>query len=129
MSDTGERSLDRLRWGLIPSWCTDPNGGRKPINTKSETVAQLPTFHEGYRKRRCIVPLDGFYEWVLPRAGGRSHSGRPLGLIAQPGGRLARLCDYLRMVENGELAGASRMRPSTITVSTFVGRPSETIAS
>ena len=42
---TGERSLDLLRWGLIPHWCKDPTGGHKPINAKSETVARLPTFH------------------------------------------------------------------------------------
>jgi putative SOS response-associated peptidase YedK len=60
---TGERSLDPLKWGLIPSWCTDPKGGRKPINAKSETVDRLPTFREAYSKRRCILPVDGFYEW------------------------------------------------------------------
>jgi putative SOS response-associated peptidase YedK len=42
---TGQRSLDLLRCGLIPHWCEDPTGGRKPINAKSETVARLPTFH------------------------------------------------------------------------------------
>ena len=46
---TGERSLDLLKWGLIPYWCEDPKGGRKPINAKSETVARLPTFREAYR--------------------------------------------------------------------------------
>jgi len=60
---TGEVSLDPLRWGLIPYWCQDPTGGRKPINAKCETVWKLPTFHEAYRKRRCIVPVDGFFEW------------------------------------------------------------------
>jgi putative SOS response-associated peptidase YedK len=60
---TGERSLDPLKWGLIPYWCQDPKGGRKPINAKSETVATLPTFREAYRARRCIVPVDGFFEW------------------------------------------------------------------
>jgi len=59
---TGQRSLDLLQWGLIPHWCKDPTGGRKPINAKSETVAHLPTFREAYRKRRCILPVDGFYE-------------------------------------------------------------------
>jgi putative SOS response-associated peptidase YedK len=53
---TGERSLDLLKWGLIPYWCTDPKGGRKPINAKSETVATLPTFRDAYRRRRCILP-------------------------------------------------------------------------
>jgi len=60
---TGELSLDPLRWGLIPYWCQDPTGGRKPINAKSETVDRLPTFRDAYRKRRCIVPVDGFFEW------------------------------------------------------------------
>ncbi len=66
---TGERSLDLLRWGLIPYWCTDPTGGRKPINAKVETVARLPTFREAYRKRRCILPVDGFYEWQATKDG------------------------------------------------------------
>jgi putative SOS response-associated peptidase YedK len=60
---TGEVSLDPLRWGLIPYWCNDPAGGRKPINAKCETVATLPMFRDAYRERRCIVPVDGFFEW------------------------------------------------------------------
>jgi putative SOS response-associated peptidase YedK len=60
---TGEVSLDPLRWGLIPNWCKDPTGGRKPINAKAETVGSLPSFREAYQKRRCILPVDGFYEW------------------------------------------------------------------
>src|SRR5262245_5493529 len=60
---TGERSLDLLRWGLIPNWCTEPKGGRKPINAKAETVGRLPSFREAYQRRRCILPVDGFYEW------------------------------------------------------------------
>ena len=60
---TSEVSLDPLRWGLIPYWCEDPKGGRKPINAKCETVRTLPSFREAYRKRRCILPVDGFFEW------------------------------------------------------------------
>ncbi len=59
----GGRLLDLIKWGLIPHSCTDPRGGRKPINAKAETVAQLPTFRDAYAQRRCIVPVDGFFEW------------------------------------------------------------------
>jgi len=61
--DTGQVSLDPLRWGLIPYWCKDPKGGRKPINAKAEAVATLPTFRDAYARRRCILPVDGFFEW------------------------------------------------------------------
>jgi putative SOS response-associated peptidase YedK len=57
-----------LRWGLIPYWCVDPAGGRKPINAKCETVRDLPTFRDAYLKRRCIVPVDGFFEWKAIKA-------------------------------------------------------------
>jgi putative SOS response-associated peptidase YedK len=60
---TSEVSLGPLRWGLIPYWCGDPKGGRKPINAKCETVRTLPTFRDAYARRRCIVPVDGFFEW------------------------------------------------------------------
>jgi len=54
---TGERSLDLIRWGLIPHWCSDLRGGRKPINAKAESVLRLPMFREAYAQRRCIVPV------------------------------------------------------------------------
>lgn len=61
--ETGEVSLDPLRWGLIPYWCQDLKGGRRPINAKCETVRNLPTFRDAYCRRRCIVPVDAFFEW------------------------------------------------------------------
>jgi len=60
---TGERSLDLLKWGLIPHWCSDPRGGRKPINAKAESVLRLAMFRDAYALRRCILPVDGFFEW------------------------------------------------------------------
>jgi SOS response associated peptidase (SRAP) len=62
-NDTPEVSLDPLKWGLIPYWCKDPKGGRKPINAKAETVSRLPMFRDAYTRRRCILPVDGFFEW------------------------------------------------------------------
>lgn len=61
--ETGERSLGPVFWGLIPRWVKDANGGRKPINAKSETISELPSFRDAYRKRRCLVPVDSFFEW------------------------------------------------------------------
>ena len=69
---TGEVSLEPLRWGLIPYWCQDPNGGRRPINAKCETVRNLPTFRAAYRRRRCIVPVDGFASRLITIVGGPS---------------------------------------------------------
>ncbi len=59
----GVRRLDLLRWGLIPSWAKDPIIGNRMINARAETVMEKPTYKAAYRRRRCLVPVDGFYEW------------------------------------------------------------------
>ena len=60
---TGARHLDLLRWGLIPHWITDLKSARSPINARSETAASTPMFRDPLAHRRCLVPVDGFYEW------------------------------------------------------------------
>jgi putative SOS response-associated peptidase YedK len=60
----GRRALDRMRWGLIPSWAKDASIGDRLINARGETVAEKPSFRRAFTKRRCIVPADGFYEWM-----------------------------------------------------------------
>jgi len=57
------RELVMLRWGLTPSWATDPKIGNRLINARSETVADKPAFRAAFRRRRCLVAADGFYEW------------------------------------------------------------------
>src|SRR5579872_7214712 len=52
-----------MRWGLIPFWARDVSGAHKMINLRSETIAEKPAFLEILRKRRCLIPADGFYEW------------------------------------------------------------------
>src|SRR2546422_537263 len=69
LPDDLDRKLAMLRWGLIPAWAKDPAKARQPINAKSETVAELPTFRAAFRQRRCLIPSDGFYEWK--QEGGR----------------------------------------------------------
>lgn len=63
------REMTFFKWGLVPFWAKDTSMGAKLINARSETVAEKPAFREAFRKRRCIVPADGFYEWR--REGGR----------------------------------------------------------
>jgi len=49
--------------GSLTAWVKDPAKARQPINAKSETVAELPSFRAAFRQRRCLIPADGFYEW------------------------------------------------------------------
>ena len=57
------RKFGLMRWGLIPYWAKDASIGAKTINAMSETAAEKPFFREAMRKRRCLIPADGFYEW------------------------------------------------------------------
>lgn len=57
------REMSFLKWGLIPSWAKDSSMGAKLINARSETVTEKPSFREAFKRRRCIIPADGFYEW------------------------------------------------------------------
>jgi putative SOS response-associated peptidase YedK len=61
--ETKERTLDALRWGLVPYWAKDIKIGYSLINAKAETVAEKPAFREAFASRRCLIPADGFYEW------------------------------------------------------------------
>ena len=58
------REMAVLRWGLVPFWADDLKIGARMINARSETVAEKPAFRAAFRRRRCLVPTDGFYEWV-----------------------------------------------------------------
>lgn len=57
------RTLDRLRWGLIPWWAKDPAIGNRMINARAESAADRPAYRDSFRRWRCLVPADGFYEW------------------------------------------------------------------
>jgi len=59
----GGRKMEMLRWGLVPAWADDVKIGNRLSLARVETVATLPAFREAVRKRRCLVVVDGFYEW------------------------------------------------------------------
>ncbi|KFA93667.1 SOS response-associated peptidase [Archangium violaceum] len=59
----GERMLDAYRWGLIPSWAKEASIGSKLINARGETVAEKPSFRSALKRRRCLVLVDGWFEW------------------------------------------------------------------
>jgi len=70
--DEGKGEIVALKWGLIPSWVKDLKKAHKPINAKVETVAESPYFRVAIKKRRCLIPANGFYEW------------QPRGKVKQP---------------------------------------------
>ena len=63
VTNDGERRAELMRWGLVPHWAKDAQIGSRMINAKSETLATKPSFRVAYRKRRCLVLADGFFEW------------------------------------------------------------------
>ena len=63
VEEDDKRKLEMFHWGLIPSWAKDPAIGNKMINARAETVSEKPSFRSAFKKRRCLILADGFYEW------------------------------------------------------------------
>ncbi len=110
---TGERTLEPLRWGLIPYWCKDPKGGRRPINAMAETVHLKPMFREAYERRRCIVPIDGFFEWKAIKGKAK----QPYAIAMKDGSpsprRLGRQADgYTLLYVNAAVAYSTVLYPN-----------------
>jgi putative SOS response-associated peptidase YedK len=106
-----QRSLDVMRWGLVPFWAKDIKVGFANINAKAEGIKKKPAFREAFRQRRCLVPLDNFYEWAKTPTGKQSYA------IALKGGGLMAMPDYgrpgARHKANGSAASRSPPRRRT----------------
>ena len=68
--DGSERTAVKLRWGLVPSWASDPRIGSRLINARAETVHERRAFRAAFKRRRCLIPADGWFEW-RKEAGGK----------------------------------------------------------
>lgn len=79
------RELSMVRWGLVPRWAKDPAIGAKLINARGETVATKPSFRTAFRRHRCLIPANGFYEW-MPAGDGRK---QPVLIAMKDGGVFA----------------------------------------
>jgi putative SOS response-associated peptidase YedK len=106
------RSLAFLRWGLIPSWSTDPAIGNRLINARCETVAVKPSFRSAFKQRRCLIPASGFYEWqklgtrlkqpyfIRPRDGGLLALAGVWECWHDPQGQVVETCTILTTEAN-----------------------------
>jgi putative SOS response-associated peptidase YedK len=79
------RAVTAYRWGLIPHWATDAKVGSRMFNARAETLTTSPAFRDAFRRRRCLVPVDSFYEWK------REGTTRQPYLVSQADGRLLAL--------------------------------------
>jgi putative SOS response-associated peptidase YedK len=81
---TRQRSLDLLRWGLVPLWAKDISFGVRCINARAESIERTPAFRDAFERRRCLVPADAFYEWQK-----RDGKTVPYAIVPAEGGLFA----------------------------------------
>ena len=101
----GQRSLDVMRWGLVPFWAKDIKVGFANINAKAEGIDRRPAFREAFNRRRCLVPLDCFYEW---KKLGKDRQPYAVGLATR------RLMALAGLWENWRSPAGERLRSFTI---------------
>lgn len=97
---TQQRSLDVLRWGLVPIWAKDLAIGNQAMNARSESLESKPMFRDAYEKRRCLVPAEAFYEWQ-----GEKNNKQPYAIAMKDREvfAFAGLWERWRHPENGEI--------------------------
>jgi len=114
--------LEFRHWGLIPSWAKDPGIGARMINARVETAAEKPSFRAAFRRRRCLVPADGFYEWKPHPKRRRPHhvrlaEGELIGLAGlfeaweSPEGERIESCTLLTTAANAAMSALHHRMP------------------
>jgi putative SOS response-associated peptidase YedK len=124
--DDGRRRMEIMNWGLIPPWSAGPGSGPPLINARSDTVAEKPSFKNALRRKRCLMPADGWYEWSERRGPKnkrpyyfRHRQGRAFAFAAiweewhHPEGSLVVSCAMIT-TEPNEIAGAVHDRMPVI---------------
>jgi putative SOS response-associated peptidase YedK len=106
------RQLRAAKWGLVPSWAGDTRRAAKLINARAETVTELPAFRSAVRRRRCLVPADGWYEWAP----------RPDGAGRQPTYLTPRSGEVVAFAGLYEIWGPDRLLTSSIVTTGALGQ-------
>ncbi|MBA0125359.1 SOS response-associated peptidase [Haloechinothrix sp. YIM 98757] len=88
-TEAASRRVRGMVWGLVPSWAKDPSIGQRMINARAETVATKPAFRKAVARRRCLVPADGWFEWLRGSGEGRRPAKQPYYMTARDGTSLA----------------------------------------
>jgi len=106
VSAEGEREAVPMRWGLIPFWAKDKKIGARMINARGESLADKPSFRTAYKRRRCLIPADGWYEWQKPAEGSSKKTPKQPYHIRRPQSEVvafAGLWEQWTDKDNGEL--------------------------
>ena len=120
----GKNRLDYFVWGLIPSWAKDPSIGNRMINARAETLIEKPAYRAAFRRRRCLVLADGFYEWRMEADGKRKTpmyirmtDGKPFAFAGlwenwnSPDGSQILSCTIITTNPNALMAGIHNRMP------------------
>lgn len=115
----GRREWVTRRWGLVPAWALEPNTAYCTINARAETVAEKPAFRQAFRRRRCLIPADGFYEWQAVGTG-----KQPYGIAPVDGQPVAFAGLWERWERDGQVleSGTIRVTQANARVAPIHGR-------
>jgi putative SOS response-associated peptidase YedK len=128
--DNGVRNFRLMRWGLLPAWVKDPRKFNLLINARGETAAEKPAFKNAIKRRRCLIPADGYYEWQSSGARKRPYfihrsDGAPMGFAALaetwigPNGEELDTVAIVTAAASADLAVLHHRVPVTIAPSDF----------